>query len=438
MVHQLDPLHPTMTVVAEIGGDKVEQIQRHCPDIDIIGVNTYGGGASLAERYRQAGGKKPLVITEFGPPGTWETRPNAFGAAVERTSTEKARSYRETYEKSVLGAKDLCLGSYAFTWGHKIEASATWFGMLLPDGSKLAAVDTMQALWTGKAPEHPCPVMTEVKLNVPDQLKAGAAFSASVVGHDPSPGEPLKIHWELSLEQKNYGVEGTGAAATPSFPEAIDQDGASEVSGKLPRSGGVYRLYCYMRNSHGGAAVGSVAINVEGPRTLLKATAAELPLVVYADEQSSRPFIPSGYMGKHEAIHMQADCEDRPHSGKTCLKVSYTDGAGWGGVVWQNPPNDWGQLPGGFDLTGATTLSFWARGAAGGERVKFGYGILGIDKKYHDSSQAELAATLTPEWKYYEIDLSEKELTRVKSGFLWSLSAEGQPVTFYLDDIAYK
>ena len=32
----------------------------------------------------------------------------------------------------------------------------------------------------------------------------------------------------------------------------------------MPQAGGVYRLYCYVRNSHGGAAVGSLAIKVSG------------------------------------------------------------------------------------------------------------------------------------------------------------------------------
>ena len=77
MVHQLDPNHPTMTVVAEIGGNKVRNIHKYCPDIDMIGINSYGGGPSLAERYREAGGSKPFVVTEFGPPGAWETGRNA-------------------------------------------------------------------------------------------------------------------------------------------------------------------------------------------------------------------------------------------------------------------------------------------------------------------------------------------------------------------------
>jgi hypothetical protein len=49
----------------------------------------------------------------------------------------------------------------------------------------------------------------------------------------------------------------------------------------------------------------------------------------------------------------------------------------WGGVVWQHPANDWGDANGGFNLTGAKKLTFWARGEKGGEKVSFEFGLLG-------------------------------------------------------------
>ena len=77
---------------------------------------------------------------------------------------EKAARYRKTYEGAVAN-QPLCLGSYAFTWGNKQEATATWFGMLLPDGSRLAAVDTMQELWTGKPPANRVPELRSLQLD---------------------------------------------------------------------------------------------------------------------------------------------------------------------------------------------------------------------------------------------------------------------------------
>ena len=168
MAKKLDPNHPTMTVVAEIGGQRVQNIHRLCPDIDVVGINSYGGGPSIPTRYREAGGTKPYVLTEFGPAGMWEVKKNDWGAAPEPTSTEKAASYRATYESNFLAAKDLCLGSYAFLWGQKQEATATWFGLLLPDGSRLEAVDTLTELWTGKPPVSPCPQIRGIQVRGPE------------------------------------------------------------------------------------------------------------------------------------------------------------------------------------------------------------------------------------------------------------------------------
>ena len=438
MVHEVDPAHPTMTVIAELGSNKTQQIHQRCPDIDVVGINSYGGGASLAERYRKAGGIKPFVVTEFGPPGTWEIKFNAFGAAPELTSTEKAKFYRATYEQSVLGAPGLCLGSYAFTWGHKIEATATWFGLLLPDGSRLAAVDTLQELWTGKAPTQLCPSINKLALTGPDEVSRGATVTAAIVEIGGLASKETQIEWALFHEQSSYALDGTGSKPTADYPDAIATNGQPHVSVTMPNSGGVYRLYCYVHDGQKRAAVGSLPIKVKGPASLAKAAVPKLPLVVYADEQPATPFTPSGWMGNAKSISMESDCTDNPHSGKTCLRVGFDKRDDWGSVVWQHPANDWGDLPGGYDLTNAEKLVFWARGKTGGEKVKFGYGLLGIEKKYHDSSKVEQEYTLTKEWKEYTIDLGEKELTRIKSGFLWNLAGQGQPVEFYLDDIEYR
>ena len=50
MAKQIDPNHPTMTVVAEIGGARVKCIHELCPAIDIVGINSYGGCASIPKR----------------------------------------------------------------------------------------------------------------------------------------------------------------------------------------------------------------------------------------------------------------------------------------------------------------------------------------------------------------------------------------------------
>ena len=105
---RIDPGHPTMTVIAELGKHKVQSIERFCPSIDIIGVNSYGGTSTLAERYRAAGGTKPYIVTEFGPLGPWEVGKTAWGSPLEATSTAKGEMYAQGYRQAVAG-KGACV-----------------------------------------------------------------------------------------------------------------------------------------------------------------------------------------------------------------------------------------------------------------------------------------------------------------------------------------
>ena len=210
----------------------------------------------------------------------------------------------------------------------------------------------------------------------------------------------------------------------------------------MPKSGGAYRIFAYVHDNHGGAATANIPIQVKGPSTTSIAVSkpATLPFVVYDEgDRSDLTYFPSGYMGTTAAIKMNERWTVNPHSGKTCLQVQYTAPDNWGGVVWQSPANDWGEKPGGKNLTGANRLVFWARGEKGGEVVTFLCGLLGKDKPFYDSLQEKLdKVSLTKEWKQYSIDLKGRDLTHIKTGFAWTLAASGSPVTFYLDDVRYE
>ena len=106
--------------------------------------------------------------------------------------------------------------------------------------------------------------------------------------------------------------------------------------------------------------------------------------------------------------------------------------------MWQNPPGDWGDRAGGYDLSGAKKLSFWARGERGGEKVKFGVGLIGDDKPYRDSTRIDAEFPLTQDWKQYEFKLAGRDLSQIKSGFFWTLAAQGENVVFYLDNIQFE
>jgi hypothetical protein len=438
LAKKLDSKHPTMTVVAEVGGDRVKNIHRLCPDIDIVGINSYAGLPSLPERYREAGGTKPYIVTEFGPPGMWEVEKNEWGVAPEPSSTKKAEFYRRGYEQGVLGSKGLCLGSYAFLWGQKQEATATWFGMLLPDGSRLATVDTMQELWSGAKPKNRCPEIAELTIAGAAKVKPQEVVRAKLAAHDPE-GDPLKVNWVLQAEPLDYGVGGDGEQVPQTFPAAILEATLDSVSVRMPKDGGGYRLFAFVTDDQTGAAVANIPLYVDAPITIPDAQPAVLPLAVYDEAENARaPYVPTGWMGNTKGLKLDAASKANAHTGATCLQVDYRDSDGWAGVVWQSPANDWGDRPGGWNLTGAKKLVFWARGANGDETVSFEFGLLGADKRFADSGRGKLGPiVLSGDWKEYAIDLAGQDLSRIKTGFAFVVAGQGKPIQFFLDDIQF-
>ncbi|MBX3095729.1 MAG: hypothetical protein KF812_02595, partial [Fimbriimonadaceae bacterium] len=264
MSKAIDPNHPTMTVVAEIGGEKVKNIHAICKSIDIIGINSYGGARSLKERYRAAGGTKPYIITEFGPLGSWEVPKTRWDAPIEATSTEKADFYQSAYDAAVKGNPGVCLGSYAFLWGHKQEATATWFGMLLPNGAPLAAVDVMSQNWTGRPRANLVPRMENLSVSQVDHLRPGQVVKATLKCMDPE-GKPLKVRWVLTAEGRERLTAGRDEAVPEGYPQAIVSSTNTEATIRMPASGDGYRIFAYVFDEAGGAAVGNVPLFVDGP-----------------------------------------------------------------------------------------------------------------------------------------------------------------------------
>jgi FG-GAP-like repeat len=156
------------------------------------------------------------------------------------------------------------------------------------------------------------------------------------------------------------------------------------------------------------------------------------------------------------------------HSGATAIRCTFTTGgSNYGGFNFQNgilpngatkpSPNFGTVLNAGIDLTGATALTFWARGEHGGEVVDFFMGGVGRNEDdtvknpcipgfsgpcpAPDSTPAvKITVTLTTQWTQYSINLANKDLHYVLGGFSWGVNGAQNPngAVFYLDDIQYN
>ena len=432
-VKAIDPTHPVGTVVAEVWPQKVEKMMRLAPELDWVGINSYGGARDVGSRWREMGGRRPYLLTEFGPPGPTELGLNDFGSPREWTSTAKADWYELIYRANMAAdAGTWCLGSYAFIWGYKVEGTPTWFGMHLPEGDKLAAAERMQTLWGVKPLSNHVPTIQPLKLSsdVLDGTNATLVASASAADAD---GDGISYEWfvlpELSFLGETHGMK---------FPERIE--GMVVAGGRTPRAtvkgvgGGKFRLYCVARDGKGGAALASQAVLVKDEPLKRLVKAEQLPCAVFADGAAARWWA-TGFLGDAANLKIDLHCTDRPAHGKTCLRVTYA-GSDWAGLMWQDPPNDWCNAAGGYNVTGARRLTFRARGAKGGERINFQVG--GGRGAFPDSALAKLEnVRLTRNWKRYAIDLKGLNLTCIKTGFCFSFGGQGA-LAFDLDDIQFE
>lgn len=268
-VKALDPNHPVATVVADLepGGIKARMIKAYCPSVDILGVNSYGGLRTLPDRLRAAGWVKPYMVTEFGPPGPWESRRAAWGSAVELTSTEKGRYYYEGYLTGVASQTNWSLGAFVFYWGTKGEETPTWFGMFLPGGVRLAPVDYMQFAWTGKWPDNRCPEI--LYLRSPVALRStlpGKSVEVTYRVSDPE-GDPLTERWYLTQEirrpdPKNPKLTLVSWKDIPAIKVRKERPGRAWLT--VPNRPGIYRLHLEVRDDAGGGATANFPFKVGG------------------------------------------------------------------------------------------------------------------------------------------------------------------------------
>ena len=259
MVKQIDPNHPTMTVLAEIGDPKLDNFKQFCPDIDVLGVNSYGGLMTLGERLAARNLDRPFVPTEFGPLGQWEVGMTGWGVPVELTSTQKAKFCSEAYMASVVGYPELCLGGYVFNWGNKQEVTPTWYSLILEDGDATETVDAMSRHWTGQWPENRAPSISPIEMPGVDLNKvvAGSENRATVTARDPD-GDKLTYTWVVQSESTDRKTGGDFEQTPPTHPEAILKQAGSNVLFKAPETSGGYRLFVYIRDGKGRVATANL------------------------------------------------------------------------------------------------------------------------------------------------------------------------------------
>ncbi|MCK0207591.1 glycosyl hydrolase [Starkeya koreensis] len=263
MVRRVDPVHPTLAVLAETGTDKVAKLMAQAPSIQALGLNSYGDALySAPSRAREQGWRGPIVITELGALGQWQAARAPWGAPFEPSSTQKAIQLRR-YLKAL---EDAQAGAIVFLWGQKQEVTPSWHSLLLADGSRLEAAEAMAEAWGGALPSgNHAPRIVSLRVagepSAPFASWAAdeeGAFTLDAVEPD---GELMEVRWFVMAESAARSVGGDPEAVPASFPDAVRQSGptGARVSGLPP---GRYRIFVELRDGRGAAATANMPFEV--------------------------------------------------------------------------------------------------------------------------------------------------------------------------------
>lgn len=262
MIHEEDPNHPTMTVTAGLDVAEVQLIKSRAPSIDIYGVNTYAGLLGVGKELQQFGWDGPYMITEWGPNGHWEVPKTAWNVPLEQTSSEKADSYKQRYEKGIANDPDHCIGSYVFLWGQKQETTGTWYGVFLADGSETEVIDVLEYVWTGEWPANRAPHINTYTMNGTTAASSvytrpGSICTIDIDAYDPDKDQ-LTYKFELLPESTDIRSGGDAEAKPEAMDFKIIRSANGEMEFRAPTKKGPYRMFIYIYDGNNNAATANI------------------------------------------------------------------------------------------------------------------------------------------------------------------------------------
>jgi hypothetical protein len=270
MVHEVDPNHPTTTMMAGFSRLNAPLVRYLAPHIDILSINIFNDLRNLPEKIGHPiwGWHKAYIISEWGASGHWERQQKYtdWGVPLEDNSTQKAYLYWKNYQY-ILADKNKCLGSYVFYWGTKQERTHTWFSMFSDTGEAMEAVGIMQAMWTGRPVANRAPQLDSlyvegfpIKTNI--VLSQDTPYKANLLVSEPE-GDPLRVEWEIRREstrkKDRYGQE--------IMPEIVDSlqsiSSSNSFVFRKPEEDGPYRLFVYVYDGQGNVATANIPFLVK-------------------------------------------------------------------------------------------------------------------------------------------------------------------------------
>ncbi len=253
-IHEVDPKHPTTTMLAGVPKKHIEEIIKRCPNLDILAINAFRWVEPVKNDITMAGWTGPYIIGEWGAFGYWEVDTVPWGAIIEQTSTEKVETCTDRYRKAIRSNTDRCLGSYVFFLGNKQARTHTLLSLFLDNGEEIGVLDALENEWKGKFPENTAPTIVPVGIDNKlthkgVYLSPGTTHHAYTAAEDPD-DDTLYYYWEIFPESQEKKEGGDPEVKPPLLTGLIIDGKGKELTFKTPEKEGPYRLYAYVYDAH--------------------------------------------------------------------------------------------------------------------------------------------------------------------------------------------
>lgn len=255
-IHAEDPNHPVTTTFAGTRKSDIDLALKHCPDLDFLSLQVYGGLGIMPQLVKKAELDRPFMITEFGPLGHWEMPSTEWGREIEEPSAEKAKGLAERMRTGIKEENSgMNIGHFVFEWGQKQERTPTWYGIFNKSGEPDARIDEITKFWTGSYPENRAPLVSAISLNELSAesnvyLLAGAKAEAKLLVEEVD-GDSLTFHWTIMKEVSQRSAGGAFEEEPPLIDFEILESLGAQMQFAVPQAPGDYRLFAYVYDGKG-------------------------------------------------------------------------------------------------------------------------------------------------------------------------------------------
>ena len=257
-VHEEDPNHPVIYSCPD-GTSELPYLKAHVPNLDIIGVNTYGGYRSALHWLEVNGYDKPVIATEFGCRGGWSQPKDPNNMPLDPSDQSKALDYAASW-RQIEDSRGRSLGGFAFVLGpQRNQYSLTWFNLNF-GRERRQSYWGLYSLYTGKKPANACPRIDTMQTEPAGPRAPGARVTVRTVAADPD-GDRLRYRYFIT----NIATDPWVVEPPRFYPTRIFRSSPGEATLAVPNDPGVYRVYVTVSDDHDNLAVANRSIRVLRP-----------------------------------------------------------------------------------------------------------------------------------------------------------------------------